>query len=276
MIKYLIYIFLLSLALSASEIKNVYILIEPTSIQNRVDYKNKEVNDILKETERIVTDIILASKKKHVKNIYVSRIWKKFKHHSPILLKQKDNVRIFLKKVLKPLYKYHNYNIAKILGDIHSDFEDTIDPKESMIIYIGDVNYMNSFMNSSRGYLNSGWLVNKQSIFVNKFLKQDNSALKGVPIFIINRVQLPLAYEERKEKFIIKLFNLAGLTPVYIGVNPRIISSLVQKNYIVQIFENQLNGFKRVESNLKLDDTICQIVTPGNAEVPVPYCGGKR
>lgn len=265
---------IISVFLNAADIKNLYIFIEPTTIQNRINDKNKEINDVLKESERIVADLVKSAKKNHIKNIYISRIWKKFKHNAPLLLKPSDNIRVILKRALKPLYKYHNYNIAKILGDIHSDFEEGISAKESIMVYIGDVNYMNSSLSSTRGYLNSGWLKNKESIFVKKFLKQDNSSLEGLPVFIVNRVQLPLDYEQRKENFIIKLFTLAGLKPIYIDTNPRILSSRVQKNYLEQAFENKLNTPNSIKSTILLDSEICQIVTPNNPEISVPNCGG--
>lgn len=263
-----------SVFINATDIKNLYIFIEPTSIQNRLNFKNKKINDVLKESERIVGDLVKSAKKNHIKNIYISRIWKKFEHNSPLLVKPNDNLRIVLKRALKPLYKYHHYNIAKILGAIHSDFEETLNAKESIMVYIGDVNYMNGAVDSSKGYLNSGWLKSKQSVFVKKFLNQDNSSIAGLPIFIVNRVQLPLKYEQRKEDFIIKLFSLAGLKPIYIDTNPRILSSRVMKNYIGQVFGDKLNDLKKLNSNMILDSEICQVVTPDSREIPVPGCGG--
>lgn len=250
-----------------TSIKNLYILIEPTSISNSINEKGKPYNSILNNSKRIVKDVVKWAKENKVKRIFIN---------SKELTKN-TNEHIFINKIIKKeLFKKKKYNVSKILEEIHNNFfANKLKVKDTLLLYIGDIDFIKNGVSSHGGYLNSGWLNNPNSPFVKKFIKADNSSLQGIPVVIITRTQIGVINEKKRESFLLNLFSSAGMKVFYIGNSYRNLPTRTTVNFIVDKIEKVAN---KVDKPLKIfaydKIKLCQIIYD-DYEINIPSCGGN-
>jgi hypothetical protein len=246
-------------------IKNLYIFIEPTTVSNHLNSKGKEDNDILYNSKKITLKIVKWAKKEKIKRIIINNK----------VLKKDINPAIFIHSLIKKsLLKKRIYNIGKLLGNLHTRFIDyELKSDNTLFVYIGDVNFVKKDISSHGAYLTSGWLTHESSPFVRKFFKADNGSLKNIPTAIINRTQLSLKNEKKREDFLIKLFSDAGMKVYYVGNSNMGFGGKIAINHITDKLKLIANKKVTKLKNTNADNTeLCQIVYDSD-EINVPGCG---
>jgi hypothetical protein len=167
------------------------------------------------------------------------------------------------------------YKVSDALGTITKDIKKLKwKPEDTLLVYIGDVDYVRNGISSYGKILNAGWLKSHKSIFVKDFLTIDNTYLKGISIIVITRTQLDLFYEKKREDFLTNLFSLAGMDVLYVGSNYNNLEAKITDNdsflahLMKKVYKRELQPLKVPE----LPDTKrCQII--GEDDIPIPTCG---
>jgi len=259
---------------SYAECKNLYILIEPTSAMDAEDASQHILIPSLENSKNIVKWIVKNRTRPKFRNIFIRVVGYKTE-----LFKQKDIGVMLQKGIFNNIYKSikmkKEYSITNGLSHFSQDLEGNgWRGDETMLLVIGDIDFVKNGVSSHGKYLNSAWLTNKQSPFVRDFLKRDNTIAKDTSVVIFTRTQLNLKDEKRREDFLINLFSKAGMRLYYVGdYHNNFIAKLRDDDVfaIKMIDRVRLNKQKHIEVSSMMESNLCQIV--GKEAMTIKNCG---
>lgn len=257
-------------------LKNIYIIVEPSATPNT----GKEFNSILYSSFMIVDSLV-----KWMENdglpLFDRLIVRGVGCVEPVEFQGRNIEFKKIKPKIDDLYYELLKNKEYSVPDALSYFTRDIKQKkwkgsETLLVYIGDVNFVRNGLSSHGKYLNAAWLTNERSIFVRDFLKIDNTVIKGISAVVFTRTQLDIAKEKYRENFIINLFDKAGMDVYYTGSFYNALEYPIKDSdtFVLQVI-NQVKRHKRdtIVPPVVPDVKQCQII--GNEmALTVDNCGG--
>ena len=247
-------------------LKNLYILIEPTPIENSEkdlllpSFKNLEIiAKWLSKKRSLYSKVYITSpglrKGKEYKGKQIQKIAKK--HIFPHLYKLIKNKR--------------EYSMPKALGTYTSDIQRLgWKGSETLLLIFGDINFVKNGFDSHGKYLNSAWLSNKDSPYVRYFLQKDNSISKNSSVIVITRTQIDLKHEKMRKDFLVNLFSheKVGMKVYYIGeLHNKFFASLKDHDTLcIKILDQVRRKMRKPIDPIALPKTEkCQMVSKNGA-----------
>lgn len=276
-------IFILSLFISNiyGNIKNLYIIIEPHIIEKEKD----EVKTVLVPTFKNLTQIgkwITENRAKpKFKNVFI-----RVAGGNSYQFKKKSLDRLSKRKTFVQIYKdtkeIEEYSISKTLAYFPQDLRlKKWKGEETLLLIMGDVNFVKNGISSYGKYLNSYWLESENSIFVKYFLSKDNQPAKDTSVIVLTQTQLSLIHEKMRRDFIINLLSneRVGMRLYYVGEIYNLFSapsSLKSTDtYLLELLKKVKQGEKAMLKRNELPKTsFCQIVGLQDS-INVRNCGGE-
>ena len=260
------------------KIKNLYILIEPTSAEQEYAAKNV-LQPSFKNLELISKWVSSNSKK--FNDVFIRAVGSiQYRY------KRKDIHKLNKRKLFRKIYKLikdkKEYSIADALSYYSQDLEQFgWKGSETMLLIVGDVNYVKNGISSHGKYLNSFWLSSKNSPFVRLFMSRDNTVAKNTSVVIYTRTQLALLDEKKREDFLVNLFSHedVGMDVYYIGdFHNNFMLPLKKENdtYSLKLLDKvRKKKLKPIPVRQLPETNICQII--GNGEsILCRDCGKNR
>jgi len=265
-----------------ANIKNLYIIVEPNSIHSS-DEDNKKVllpifKNLLQIGKWVSNDKITPKFKKVFIRVAGGNTYTYNEKTIHKLSKKKTFVRIY-----KNTKDIQEYSIADTLAYFPQDLEKLKGWKgeETLLLIMGDINFVKNGITSHGKYLNSFWLENKNSPFVKYLLSKDNTPAKDTSVIIMTRTQLGLREERIRQDFIVNLLSneKVGMNVYYIGESYNIFSapsSIKSKDpFILKLIKDIKNRQRDAIKVKELRKTnICQIVGTEDS-ITVKDCGGR-
>ena len=279
---FVLFAFLITPSSIYANIKNLYIIIEPNSI-----YEDE------KDSKRVLTPVFKTllqmgkwiSKDKDMLPKF-KRVVIQVAGGNTYRFNKKNIHKLSKKKTFVGVYKntksVEEYSIADTLAYFPQNLEKLKwKGEETLLLIMGDVNFVKNGITSHGKYLNSFWLESKNSPFVKYLLSKDNSPAKNVSVMVLTRTQLKLNHEKMRQDFIVNLLSneKMGMNVYYVGESYNIYSapsSMKSKNsYVLKLLQSIKNGQKKAIKFTQLPKTsICQIVGAEDS-ITVKNCGGR-
>lgn len=272
---YLIFFMLVfTVQLTYAKCKNLYILIEPTSAMNIEDSSKHILTPSLMTTKSILSWIAKSKQRPKFNNIFIRVVG-----YRTELYKRKDIGSMPKKPIIRNIYKNiknkKGYSIANGLSYFSQDLEGlNWKGDETMLLVVGDVDFVENGISSHGRYLNSAWLNNDTSPFVRKFINRDNDISKRTSVVIFTRTQLKLKDEEKRKNFLVNLFSKANMKVYYVGgfYNNFMATLRDSDTYIIKLIDRvRLGKHKHIVAPKMLETNICQIV--GEKTMTMKNCG---
>ena len=272
---YLIFFMLVfTVQLTYAKCKNLYILIEPTSAMNIEDSSKHILTPSLMSTKSILSWIAKSKQRPKFNNIFIRVVG-----YRTELYKRKDIGSIQKKPIIRNIYKNiknkKGYSIANGLSYFSQDLEGlNWKGDETMLLVVGDVDFVENGISSHGRYLNSAWLNNDTSPFVRKFINRDNDISERTSVVIFTRTQLKLKDEEKRKNFLVNLFSKANMKVYYVGgfYNNFMATLRDSDTYIIKLIDRvRLGKHKHIVAPKMLETNICQIV--GEKTMTMKNCG---
>ena len=272
---YLIFFMLVfTVQLTYAKCKNLYILIEPTSAMNIEDSSKHILTPSLMTTKSILSWIAKSKQRPKFNNIFIRVVG-----YRTELYKRKDIGSMPKKPIIRNIYKNiknkKGYSIANSLSHFSQDLEGlNWKGDETMLLVVGDVDFVENGISSHGRYLNSAWLNNDTSPFVRKFINRDNDISKRSSVVIFTRTQLKLKDEEKRKNFLVNLFSKANMKVYYVGgfYNNFMATLRDSDTYIIKLIDRvRLGKHKHIVAPKMLETNICQIV--GEKTMTMKNCG---
>jgi len=260
--------------LTYAKCKNLYILIEPTSAMNIEDSSKHILTPSLMSTKSILSWIAKSKQRPKFNNIFIRVVG-----YRTELYKRKDIGSIPKKPIIRNIYinikNKKGYSIANGLSYFSQDLEGlNWKGDETMLLVVGDVDFVENGISSHGRYLNSAWLNNDTSPFVRKFINRDNDISERTSVVIFTRTQLKLKDEEKRKNFLVNLFSKANMKVYYVGgfYNNFMATLRDSDTYIIKLIDRvRLGKHKHIVAPKMLETNICQIV--GEKTMTMKNCG---
>ena len=277
-------LFILLIASSSihANIKNLYIIVEPNSLQSSDEDTKRVLLPVFKNLLQIGKWVSNDKTTPRFKRVFIrvaggnSYTFNKKNIHK--LSKTKTFIEIY-----KNTKDMEEYSIADTLAYFPQDLEKFKGWKgeETLLLIMGDINFVKNGITSHGRYLNSFWLENKNSPFVKYLLSKENTPAKDTSVIVITRTQLGLKDEKMRQNFIVNLLSneKVGMNLYYIGESYNLFStpsSMKSKDsFILKLIKDVKNGQREVIKLKELQKTsICQIVGSEDS-ITVKDCGGR-
>lgn len=264
-----------------ANIKNLYIIVEPNSIHSS-DEDNKKVllpifKNLLQIGKWVSNDKVTPKFKRVFIRVAGGNTYRYNVNTIHKLSKKKTFVGIY-----KNTKDIQEYSIAGTLAYFPQYLEKQgWKGEETLLLIMGDINFVKNGITSHGKYLNSFWLENKNSPFVKYLLSKDNTPAKDTSVIIMTRTQLGLRKEKMRQDFIVNLLSneKVGMNVYYIGESYNIFSapsSMKSKDpFILKLIKDIKNKQKAAIKVKELRKTsICQIVGSEDS-ITVKDCGGR-
>jgi len=289
-LKYLLFILVIlvsTIDLSAKEkLKNLYIIVEPTSVKFKLDKKGSvqsllatSIRELTKVGDWISTQEGLSRFKNII--IRVAGDGAYFGVFNQTNAHTITRNHIFT-KIFRNIYKREKYSIVSSLKIYLNDLENNRwKGSETLLAIFGDMDFVQDNISSHAGYLNSAWINNKNSIF-QSFLNKNFSIAKDTSVVIFRRTQIKLTHEEEHKNFWVNIFDRAGMKVYHIDElydgynrhNNRKNRDNRLNSYAISVLDSVQNNLYKDIPIVKLKDTQrCQIIKNDKVYTE-PDCGG--
>lgn len=200
-----------------AKIKNLYILVEPSAVVD-VSMANKHIlTPLFMNMDRVLQWVSGDGIHTKFHNVYIRVIGDIAEPYKRSKVGKMGKQGIF-KIIYNRIKNTQAYSTANGLSRFSQDLEgQKWRGDETMLLIVGDMDFVQNGISSHAKYLNGAWLTRKESPFKRSFLDRDNSVAKGTSVVVFNRTQLALKDEKQREQFIINLFDKAGMSVYYVG-----------------------------------------------------------
>jgi hypothetical protein len=264
-----------------ANIKNLYIIVEPNSFYTEKRDSKKILTPVFKTLLQIGKWI---SKDKDIPPKF-QRVVIQVAGGNTYKFNKRNIDKLSKKKTIIEIYKntknIKEYSIADTLAYFPQDLEKLKGWKgeETLLLVMGDINFVKNGISSHGKYLNSFWLESQNSPFVKYFLSKDNTPAKDVSVMVLTRTQLKLNHEKMRQDFIVNLLSnqQVGMNVYYIGESYNLFSAPTsmksKNNYVIELLKNIKEGKKKPIKLVSLPKTnICQIIG-ANESITIKNCG---
>lgn len=253
-----------------AKIKNIYILVEPSSALD-----NKHIlTPILSNTKMLLRWISADGRNPRFRRAFIRVVGVHSQYYKKADVGKMGKQNI-MGRVYRLIKNQKKYSIASGLSHFSQDLEGhSWKGEETLLLIIGDIDFVKNGISSHGKYLNSAWLTQKRSPYKRNFLDRDNQIARGTSVVILNRTQLNLKAEKQREGFLYNLFSKAGMRPYYIGdfYNQFVATQDSKENFLVKLIDGIRKGTYEPMTKINIPDSqLCQIVS--DESLTIKNCG---
>jgi hypothetical protein len=263
-----------------ANIKNLYIILEPNALKSQ---KNSDKRMIVPMFEKLLMIGKWVSPKDNTPKF--KKVFIRIAGGNSYIFSKKKIHKLSRKSTFIEMYQevkaIKSYSFPKTLAYFPQDLElNGWRGEETLLLIMGDINFVQNGITSHGKYLNSAWLESKKSPFVKYLLLKDNTPAKDASVMVLTRTQLNLKDEKMRKDFIVNLFahTQMGMQPYFIGEDYNIFNApdrlKPKDNYILKILKDIKDGRRDgLKVNQLPKTTICQIVG-AKESITIRNCGG--
>jgi len=277
----LLALFFIPSQLLYGNLKNLYIIVEPNGLKSHKESDKQILVPVFKNLLQIGKWITKKNSSPLFKKVFI-----RIAGGNSYMFRKKRMNKLAKKRTFVEIYKetksIENYSFAKTLAYFPQDLElNGWKGEETLLLIMGDINFVKNGISSHGKYLNSAWLEKKKSPFMKYLLLKENSPAKGTSVMVLTRTQLNLRDEKMRKDFIVNLFSneKMGMKPYFVGENYNIFNapgtSKSKDNYMLELIRAIKYGKRNIlKVNPLPETTICQIVG-AKESITIRNCGGR-